>query len=203
MTRARPPFFAVVLCSTIALAELPRSESAEPSGDRSTLTLAADSDAPLPPPQKPSGNLPALPPQGPELLAPQNAGRNNAGNEQNAALNQPPKKSGKPPEFFAARRQAQIDRKKAAKDRMRQFQAARAEREEKLYQDWHERYLADTPVRVEYWRAQARAYEALATPYYYAVAPPVILPVIPIYAPVYYPPIYSPPIYETFFYWGW
>jgi hypothetical protein len=74
--------------------------------------------------------------------------------------------------------------------------------EEKLYQDWHERYLADAPVRVEYYRALARAYEADAalnysTPYYYNAAPPVVL--VPAYAPLYF----QPPIYGSYFYWSW
>jgi hypothetical protein len=86
--------------------------------------------------------------------------------------------------------------------------------EQKLYQDWHERYLADTPVRVEYYRALARAYEAdtafalSLAPYYYGAGPPIIYPAIPIYAPYYaptyyYPPVYAAPVYGTFFYWGW
>ncbi len=128
------------------------------------------------------------------------------------ALPTPPQRNpGKPPEFFAARRQAQIDRKEAAKKRMREFKAERAAREEKLYEDWHDRYLADTPVRVEYYRAMARAYEVEAAyayyagPYYY-YSPPAILSAYPIYAPYYgpaYTPICQPFIYGTVFSWGW
>lgn len=157
------------------------------------LTLAQQ----LPPPQNPAVAKPPLPPQ--------EAARANAAPALPPAargLALPPQKNpGKPPEFFAARRQAQIDRKAAAKARMQQFKAARAAAEEKLYQDWHERYLADAPVRVEYYRALARAYEADAalaysTPYFYNAAPPIVL--IPIYAP-----IYQPATYGAYFYWGW
>jgi hypothetical protein len=154
------------------------------------LTLAQQ----LPPPQNPAAAKPPLPPQAPALPP---AARGLARPQ--------PKNPGKPPEFFAARRQAQIDRKQAAKQRMQQFKAARAVAEEKLYQDWHERYLADAPVRVEYYRALARAYEADAalaysTPYFYNAAPPIVL--IPVYSPI-YAPIYQPATYGTYFYWGW
>jgi hypothetical protein len=115
---------------------------------------------------------------------------------------EPPKNPGKPPEFFKARREALAARKQSQKDRMRQFKADRAAADEKAYQEWHERYLADTPVRVEYYRALASAYEADAalayrTPYYYSAGPPVILPVI--YVPAYY----EAPIYGRVFHWGW
>jgi hypothetical protein len=161
----------------------------------------------LPPPQNPaeksspasgSAEGPALinpataiAPIPPQRVVPQKA----------AAANAPQQNPGKPPEFFAARRQAQIDRKAAAKQRMRDFQAARAAEQEKLYQDWHERYLADTPVRVEYYRALASAYEAEAalaysTPYFYNAAPAIVL--VPIYTP-----IYQPATYGTYFHWGW
>ena len=73
--------------------------------------------------------------------------------------------------------------------------------------------MADTPVRVEYYRALARAYEADTAyalsfaPYYYGAAPPIIYPALPIYAPYYAPTYYYPavytPVYGTFFYWGW
>jgi hypothetical protein len=102
---------------------------------------------------------------------------------------EPPKNPGKPTEFFVARRQALAARKVAAKERMRQFKAARAAEQEKLYQDWHERYLADAPVREQYYRTQESAYQtetALAqqrTAYFYAAGPPVILPVFPPYTP--------------------
>jgi hypothetical protein len=77
---------------------------------------------------------------------------------------------------------------------MKQFKADRAAEQEKLYQDWHERYLADTPVRVEYYRAQAAAF-TYGSPYFYSPTP-IILPVV--YAPVVYGPIYRPPIYGCF-----
>jgi hypothetical protein len=92
-------------------------------------------------------------------------------------------------------------------DRMNQFRAARAAEEAKLYQDWHERYLADAPMRVEYYRALTAAYQApptlpyYSTPYYYGAGPPVILPVV--YAPIIYTPGYRPYTYGTFFSWGW
>ena len=91
----------------------------------------------------------------------------------------------------------QIDRKQAQIDRMNQFKAARAAEEQKLYQDWHERYLADTPVRVEYYRALAAAYQSqpaipyYTSPYFYGAGPPVILPAV--YAPVVSTPIYYQP----------
>jgi hypothetical protein len=149
----------------------------------------------IPPPQNPAEAKATIPPQGPALVPPQNAA-------QNPPAAQPAKKNagkpvGKPPEFFAARRQAQRDRKQAQLDRMRQFKAARAAEQERLYQDWHERYLADAPVRVEYYRALAAAYQSQpAYPYYYP-GPFIIQPIV--YAPVIYTPIYQPPIYGTFF----
>jgi hypothetical protein len=149
----------------------------------------------LPPPQNPAAAKPKIPPQGPAPIAPQQPPAAQPANK-NAA-----KPRGKPPEFFAARRQAQRDRKQAAIARMKQFQADRAARVEKLYQDWHERYLADTPVRV----ALARAYEADAlawrTPYFYAAPAPIVVPII--YTPVIYAPAYPPPVYGTFISWGW
>ena len=94
---------------------------------------------------------------------------------------------------------------------MNQFKAARAAEEQKLYQDWHERYLADAPVRVEYYRALTAAYQSQPalpyytstySPYFYGVGPAVILPVV--YGPVVSTPIcYQPGCYGTFFSWGW
>ena len=91
---------------------------------------------------------------------------------------------------------------------MNQFKAARAAEEQKLYQDWHERYLADTPVRVEYYRALAAAYQSqpaipyYTSPYFYGAGPPVILPAV--YGPVVSAPSYCRPVtYGTFFSWGW
>src|SRR5262245_49563368 len=45
--------------------------------------------------------------------------------------------------------EAQKDRTQARVDRMNQCKAARAAEEQQLYRDWHDGYLADTPVRVE------------------------------------------------------
>jgi hypothetical protein len=159
----------------------------------------------LPPPENPAASKPKVQPQGPALIPPQNAPANNPAAPAIAGGQPAKKNSGKPPEFFVARRQAQIDRKQAQIDRMKQFKAARAAEQERLYQDWHERYLADTPVRVEYYRALARAYEADAalayrTPYFYT-GPPIFVPVIPVY--YYAAPIYPAPIYGTFIAWGW
>jgi hypothetical protein len=169
----------------------------------------------LPPPRNPAGNEPETL-RGPSLAAPQDAQQLPPQN----ALQQPPaprlplgpqaapKKPGQPPDLFAARRQAEKDRKQARIDRMNQFKAARAAEQQKLYQDWHERYLADTPVRVEYYRAQAAAYQSQAAipyyspPYFYGAGPPVILP--PVYAPIVATPIYYGPVTNgTFFSWGW
>jgi hypothetical protein len=87
---------------------------------------------------------------------------------------------------------------------MNQFKAARAAEEQKLYQDWHDRYLADAPARVEYYRALTAAYQSQPAipyytynaPYYYGAGPAVILP--PVYAP-----IIATPVYGTFFCAGW
>jgi hypothetical protein len=85
-----------------------------------------------------------------------------------------PKKLGKPPEYFIARRQAQIDRKAALKARVQEHKAARAAAEEKVYQDWHERYVADAPVLEQYFRTQESAYQAHAASMY-AAGPPTII----------------------------
>jgi hypothetical protein len=166
------------------------------------LSIATSTRAqPLPPPQNPADAKKETPPQGPALLPPQNAPLQDP-----AAAKPAQKNPGKPREFFAARRQAQINRKQAAKDRMQQYKAAQAAAREKLYQDWHERYIADTPARVEYYRAMADAYRADAAAaearaaYLYAWGPPVFIPIIPFYAPAYY---YYPPTYGTTFFWGW
>jgi hypothetical protein len=162
----------------------------------------------LPPPRNPTGNEPEALPQGPALVAPQNAAQ------------QPPpgpplgapaakKNPGQPLDLvLAALRQAEKDRKQAQIDRVKQFKAARAAEQQKLYQDWHERYLADAPVRVEYYRALAAAYQSqpaisyYSPPYYYAAGPPVILS--PVYAPVVAAPIYYGPLTNgIFFSRGW
>ena len=112
------------------------------------------------------------------------------------------KNPGELKDLYAARLRLQNARKQAQIDRMNQFKAARAAEQQKLYQEWHERYLADTPVRVEYYRALAAAYQSqpavpyYTAPYYYGAGPPVIL--TPVYAPVVYTPVYG-----TFFYGGW
>jgi hypothetical protein len=150
--------------------------------------------APQNAPQVPPQNAPQQPPAGPPLGA------------------QPVKKSAEQlRELYAARRRLQIDRKQAQIDRMNQFKAARAAEELKLYQDWHERYLADAPVRVEYYRALAASYQSQPaisyytstySPYFYGAGPAVILPVI--YGPVVATPIgYRSGCYGTFFSWGW
>jgi hypothetical protein len=113
--------------------------------------------------------------------------------------------------LYAARRRLQIERKQAAVDRMNQFKAARAAQEQKLYQDWHDRYIADAPVRVEYYRALAASYQSQPavpyytsaySPYFYGAGPAIILPVI--YGPVVSTPVcYRPGCSGTFFSWGW
>jgi hypothetical protein len=134
---------------------------------------------PLPPQELQAQPVPA---QGPQLQQPQQ-------NLQAPAAQ--PKKAGKPPEFFKARREALAARKQARLDRMRQFQADRAAAEEKLYQDWHERYLADAPVRQEIVRQEA----ALARDQFY-YAQPIYVPIYPVYTPIVsfgygYQPIYG------------
>lgn len=175
----------------------------------------------LPPPRNPAGDASEPPPQGPALIPPQNAQQQPAPN----APQQPPQNAQQQPAgaplgaqaikktpdqwraLFAARRRAENERQQARMDRMNQFKAARAAEEAKLYQDWHERYLADTPVRVEYYRALAAAYQSspatayYSSPYYYGGGPVVILPAV--YAPVIYTPVYQPYSHGTFFYWRW
>lgn len=160
----------------------------------------------LPPPRDPAGNDTEWLQPGSTVVPPQNEPQPPAQNAlqlppQNAPQ-QPPVGPGlgaqpakKTPDqlsaLYAARRRAQIDRKQAQIDRMNQFKAARAAEEQKLYQDWHERYLADAPVRVEYYRALAAAnqsqpaipyYTSAYSPYFYGAGPAVILPVV--YGPV-------------------
>lgn len=167
----------------------------------------------LPPPQNPAGDEPEPRPQGPALVPPQPA----LIPPQNVPQQQPrPLLTGqearKNPEklraLVAFLRQAEMDRKQARIDRMNQFQAARAADEQKLYQDWHERYLADTPVRVEYYRAQAAAFQYQPAisyswpPYYYAADLPGFFPAF--YAPVIATPIYYQPFtYGGFHTCGW
>ena len=181
----------------------------------------------LPPPRNPAGNETEAVLPGPALVPPQNEPQQPPQNvpqvpPQNAPQNAPQQPPAGPPlgaqpvkknadqlrELYAARRRAQIERKQAQIARMNQFKAARAAQEQKLYQDWHDRYLADAPVRVEYYRALAASYQSqpaipyYASPYFYGAGPPVILPVV--YGPVVSTPIcYQPGCYGTFFSWGW
>jgi hypothetical protein len=177
----------------------------------------------LPPPQKPAGNETEWLLPSPSLVPPQNEPQQPAQNgRQVLPQNAPPQPPAGPPvgaqpvkktsdqlnALYAARRRAQIDRKQAQIDRMNQFKAVRAAEEQKLYQDWHERYLADAPVRVEFYRAMTAAYQSqpaipyYTTPYFYGAGPPVILPLV--YAPVVSTPFYyGPATYGTFFSWGW
>ena len=171
----------------------------------------------LPPPRNPAGNDTEWLLPGPALIPPQNEQQQPTQNApQLPPQNAPQQAPAAPPvgaqavkktsdqlrALYAARRRAQIDRKQAQIDRMNQFKAARAAEEQKLYQDWHERYLADTPVRVEYYRALAAAYQSqpaipyYTSPYFYGAGPPVILP--PVYGPV-----VATPVYGAFFYGGW
>jgi hypothetical protein len=169
----------------------------------------------LPPPRNPAGNDTEWLLPGPAVVPPQNAPQLPPQNAQQQAPPGPPlgaqpvkKNADQLRELYAARRRAQIDRKQAQIDRMNQFKAARAAEEQKLYQDWHERYLADTPVRVEYYRALAAANQSqpaipyYASPYFYGAGPAVILPVV--YGPVVSTPIcYRSGGCGTFFSWGW
>lgn len=176
----------------------------------------------LPPPQKPAGSdtdwlLPGpalLPPQveqQPAHLGPQVLHKNVQPQltAAPAAGGQAGKKTAEQLEqLYAARRRLQIERKQAAIDRMNQFKAARAAVEQKLYQDWHDRYVADAPVRVEYYRALTASYQSQpAAPYYgsayfYGASPAVVLP--PVYAPIVFTPAcYGPVTCGTFFTFGW
>jgi hypothetical protein len=177
-----------------------------PPPDKPASTTADEpkSKPPLPPQSAPGSAGGKLQPAAPVLIPPQNAAPQNAAPADNAAAKKNP---GKPPEFFAARRQAQIARREAAKQRMRDYQAARFAHDQKMYEDWHERYLADTPVRVEYYRALADAYEASAAASYERAAffnsfyPPMYFPPAP-YFPYYFGPAYAAPVYGTVFI-GW
>jgi len=161
----------------------------------------------LPPPQNPAHNGaqpeqqgPALLPQ-PAIIPPQNAPQQPVPPQVGPIAKQTPQQLRA---VLAGLRQAEKDRKQARVDRMNQFKAARAAEEQKLYQDWHERYLADAPVRVEYYRALAASYQSqpavsyynYTTPYFYTADPPLVL------APV-YAPILATPACGTFFCRGW
>jgi hypothetical protein len=182
------------LVATPALAEVPL-----PPQDAQQLP------PPLPPLQLQQQPIPG---QGPQLQPPQQANNvaPNGAAPQDAAANNAalPNKPGKPREFFKARRELLAARKQAAKDRMRQFKADRAAAEQKAYEEWHARYLADAPVRAELVRAEAAlARDRFA--YYYAQPVYVpVYPIYPVYAPIFsvgYQPFYGP-IYGQF--WcGW
>jgi hypothetical protein len=169
----------------------------------------------LPPPQNPAGKAADTLLPGPALIPPQNVPVQPALNAAQQPAARPPvvapvakKTAAQLQELYAARRRAQIERKQAQIDRMNQFKAARAAEQQKLYQDWHERYLADAPVRVEYYRALATANQLqpaipyYTAPYFYGAGPPVVL--APVYAPIVYTPVgYGPVSYGTFLSWGW
>lgn len=183
----------------------------------------------LPPPRNPAGNDSASPddliltrvaqpqasPQGPALAAPENAPPLPPQNaQQQPPVQQPPqgaqnaKKNPDPlRDLIVARHKAEKERLQARMDRANLAQAVRAAEQQKLYEDWHARYLADTPVRVEHYRALAAAYQSqpaisyYGPPYYYGAGPAVILPAV--YAPVIYAPVYRPFTYGTFISWGW
>jgi hypothetical protein len=180
----------------------------------------------LPPPRNPADNdtewlLPGpalVPPQNEAQQAPQNAPQVPPQNAQQQPAAGPPvgaqpvkKTADQLSALYASRRRLQIERKQAQIDRMNQFKAARAAQEQKLYQDWHERYLADAPVRVEYYRALAASYQSQPaipyytsaySPYFYGAGPAIILPVV--FGPVISTPVcYQPGCYGTFFSWRW
>ncbi len=161
----------------------------------------------LPPPRNPADGRPDATPQGPALLPPQNAPQQ-APPRGPLARQAAQKNPDRLRAVVAALRQATKDRKQARIDRMNQFKAARAAEQQKLYQDWHERYLSDAPVRVEYYRALATAYQSQPSfsyntvPYFYAADAPVIL--APVYAPFIARPIYYEPFaYGCVYSWGW
>jgi len=183
----------------------------------------------LPPPRNPAGDEPQASPQAPDLILLQNAPQQPVQNRAQAPPQNPPplppqnaqqqqpiapavapgvaapaaqNNAGQPLSLSARRRQVERERKRAQLDRAEQFKAARAAEQQKLYQDWHERYIADAPVRVEYYRALAAQESQPAyygSPYFYGAGPPVIFP--PIFAPTIYNPLYRP--YGTFFAWRW
>jgi hypothetical protein len=148
-----------------------------------TIAATASAEPTLPPPDPPqqARQVPLPPP--PQHLQPP---------APQAQQPEQPKRAGKPPEYFKARREALAARKQAQIDRMMQVRAARAAADQKAYEDWHERYLADTPVREQYYRAQANAYLYDAAYYNYWGPPVVYVPVIPIY--------YVP---HDYIYWPW
>jgi hypothetical protein len=190
----------------------PFAESAEQKGT-----------VPLPPPllrglspfaqsAEQKGTVPLPPQEGqkqlqaPQLQPPQQNVQPQAAQQPNNGAQ--PNKAGKPPEFFKARREALAARKQARIDRMRQFKAERAAAEEQLYQEWHERYLADAPVRAAYYNnlsnnllAEAALVRERTAAYYY-LSSPVFVPVVPVYPYYYSYPGYSAPIYGQII-WTW
>jgi hypothetical protein len=185
---------AALFATTVATAEVPL-----PPQDQQQLP------PPLPPQQLQQQPIPG---QGPQLQPPQQANNvaPNGAAPQDAAANNAaqPKKAGKPPEFFKARRELLAARKQAAKDRLRQFKADRAAAEQKAYEEWHERYLADAPVRAELVRAEVALTRDRFAYYAYQPVYVPVYPIYPVYTPIFsfgYQPFYGP-IYGQF--WcGW
>ncbi|MEX2306138.1 MAG: hypothetical protein WD738_01000 [Pirellulales bacterium] len=109
------------------------------------------------------------------------------------------------PPHLQARRLALKARKAEQKKAMYEFKA-------REYQDWHERYLADTPVREQYYRALANRYELEASVYrapsmyfwrrdYWPIVPDYGFGVWrPAYFAVYYGPAHD---YRYPFMFGW
>jgi hypothetical protein len=83
------------------------------------------------------------------------------------------KPAGHSAEFFRARYAALAARKEEQRERVRQHKVERAAAQEKAYQDWHDRYVADAPVREQYYRSEAASAEARAA-YLYASTPVVV-----------------------------
>jgi hypothetical protein len=171
MTRALPALLGLALIAPVAFAE----ELPPPRNPARKDAQPQQQEAPTPNPPQPA-------------LVPQNAPQQPAAPVAGQTTKQTPQQLRA---VLAGLRQAEKDRKQARVDRMNQFKAARAAEEQKLYQDWHERYLADAPVRVEHYRALTAAYQSQpgipyynsTTPYFYAAGPPLIL--APVYGTVF------------------
>jgi hypothetical protein len=203
MIRTLLALLALAIVAPIAFAQQlppPRNPAGDQSASADDLILRRVEQPPVPP-QGPAlaapANVPPLPPQNaqqPPVQPPQGA--------QNVQKNPDPLR-----DLIIARHKAEKERIQARMDRTNLAQAVRAAEQQKLYQDWHERYLADTPVRVEYYRALTAAYQSqpaipyYGAPYYYGAGPAVIFPYV--YAPVVYTPIYRPLPYGVFVSWGW
>ena len=107
-----------------------------------------------------------------------------------------------------ARRQEARLRAEERKQRAQEFRAARAEQAQLDYEDWHERYLADTPVREKYYQALDSAYRAQEALAYEraAYAPQVyIIEAVPApVEPLWGHGLYGPAPYPTsYFFYGW